>query len=159
MNFTFNVLTGCTIPDVEDDNLIIENPMIPIGPPSTLATYNMENTVSIRNITNIVDSGRIFINADYNAELRALTLFTTDEFPDYAQYETRTSILVTISFDCQSTTRDFSFNQPLVVSNDHDPEFLQPVYEFKIPLPLPANFDLTVFQVKILKFSEFFFII
>ncbi|XP_055708550.1 uncharacterized protein LOC129804881 isoform X2 [Phlebotomus papatasi] len=136
----------CTIPDVEDDNLIIEIPMIPIGPPSTLTTYNMENTVSIRNITNIVDSGKIFINADYNSELRALTLFTTDEFPDYAQYETRTSILVTISFDCQSTTRDFSFNQPLVVSNDHDPEFLQPVYEFKIPLPLPANFDLTVFQ-------------
>uniref|UniRef100_A0A1B0DIM9 Uncharacterized protein n=2 Tax=Phlebotomus papatasi TaxID=29031 RepID=A0A1B0DIM9_PHLPP len=43
----------CTIPDVEDDNLIIEIPMIPIGPPSTLTTYNMENTVSIRNITNI----------------------------------------------------------------------------------------------------------
>uniref|UniRef100_A0A1L8D6T6 Cadherin domain-containing protein n=1 Tax=Nyssomyia neivai TaxID=330878 RepID=A0A1L8D6T6_9DIPT len=135
----------CVITDVDQDSFI-SLPMIAIGQPSTLATYNMESTVNIINITNNADSGKIFINADYNADIEALTLFTTDEFPNYAEYEERTSIIVTISFTCLSFTRDITFSQPLQVSNDHDPEFLQPIYEFKIPLPLPANFDLTVFQ-------------
>ncbi|XP_055687646.1 cadherin-related tumor suppressor-like [Lutzomyia longipalpis] len=135
----------CTIPDVQNDN-VISLPMIAIGQPSTLATYNMEDTVNIINITNNADSGRIFINADYNSQVGALTLFTTEDFPNYAQFEEKVTIIVTISFTCVSLTRDITFIQPLEVSNDHDPEFLQPIYEFKIPLPLPANFDLTVFQ-------------
>ncbi|XP_059612953.1 cadherin-related tumor suppressor-like [Phlebotomus argentipes] len=142
-----NTIAGqrCTITDVEQDNFITL-PIIPIGQPSTLATYNMESTIAITNITNNADSGKIFISADYNAELEALTLFTTDEFPNYAQFEERTTIIMTISFSCVSLTRDITFSQALVVSNDHDPEFLQTEYEFTIPLPLPANFDLSVFQ-------------
>ncbi|GAB0099876.1 hypothetical protein DMENIID0001_157670 [Sergentomyia squamirostris] len=136
---------SCSIVGMEQEPLIIL-PTIPIGPPATLQTYNMANTNSIVNITNNAVSGRIFINADYNAVAQALTIYTTEEFPNYAQYESSVTILVTISFSCATSTRDITFSQPLLESNDHHPEFLQPIYEIRIPLPIPANFDLTLFQ-------------
>lgn len=77
-----------------------------------------------------------------------LIIHTTENFGTYRENEVETVVNLRIQFRCSvtgSTERDtnFIFTIYLRDSNDYAPTFSQSEYELVLPLPLPANFELT----------------
>lgn len=79
-----------------------------------------------------------------------LVIHKTDKFGDYAKNEAETSINLKVQFRCQSGTTTglstyYTFGIYLTVTNDNAPTFPQSEYNMILPLPLPANFEITVY--------------
>lgn len=79
-----------------------------------------------------------------------LIIHKTDQFGDYAKNEAETSINLKVQFRCQSGSTTglstyYTFTIYLQVTNDNAPTFLQSEYNMELPLPLPANFEITIY--------------
>lgn len=79
-----------------------------------------------------------------------LLIHKTDKFALYAENESETSINFKIQFKCtvgntEGVSAPYTFTVYLLVTNDNAPIFPQSEYTLVVPLPLPANFELTLF--------------
>lgn len=89
-----------------------------------------------------------YIGATLNDE--TLIIHKTDKFAVYAENESETSINFKVQFKCtvgntQGTSNPYIFTIYLQVTNDNAPTFAQSEYRLVVPLPLPANFELTLY--------------
>lgn len=79
-----------------------------------------------------------------------LIIHKTDKFALYAENESETSINFKVQFKCtvgntEGTSLTYTFTIYLEVTNDNAPTFPQSEYRLDVPLPLPANFELTFY--------------
>lgn len=80
-----------------------------------------------------------------------LIIHKTDKFASYAENESETSINFKVQFRCtqgntEGVSLPYTFTIYLQVTNDNAPVFPQAQgYNMDIPLPLPANFELTFY--------------
>lgn len=85
-----------------------------------------------------------------NLQSNTLLIHTTPDFESYLELETDDIVTLTIDLQCQvgntETQMSFAFTVYFLVTNDHAPVFSEPEYTLSLPLPLPANFELTIFQ-------------
>lgn len=79
-----------------------------------------------------------------------LLIHKTDKFAIYAENESETSINFKVQFKCisgntEGVSAPYTFTVYLLVTNDNAPIFPQNEYMLVVPLPLPANFELTLY--------------
>ncbi|XP_032511351.2 uncharacterized protein LOC116765839 isoform X2 [Danaus plexippus] len=73
-----------------------------------------------------------------------LTIGTNDNFANYEEVETETTMRYTVNLGCTSGSRlSFVLIINIRDTNNNNPIFLQPEYEFNIVLPVPPGFMVT----------------
>ncbi|CAG9560494.1 unnamed protein product [Danaus chrysippus] len=73
-----------------------------------------------------------------------LTIGTNDNFANYEEVETERTMRYTVNLRCTSGSRlSFVLIVNIIDTNNNDPIFLQPEYEFNIVLPVPPGFMVT----------------
>ncbi|XP_058460610.1 uncharacterized protein LOC131436122 isoform X2 [Malaya genurostris] len=89
-----------------------------------------------------------YIEASINpvGEQSRLIISTNENFKDYLQTETIGSFYSLLELTCDTgSPKTIRLQVRLKEENLHAPEFNKPEYKILLPLPLPANFDLTQF--------------
>ncbi|XP_316183.4 protocadherin-like wing polarity protein stan isoform X1 [Anopheles gambiae] len=74
-----------------------------------------------------------------------LQFLTTAAFAQYEEREIQTVIILQVSYQCTTSTKNGLYRHNLKLANNHAPSFLQDAYEAVVPLPLPKHFDVTPF--------------
>lgn len=114
-----------------------------VGAGYTLAEHDVTNvrSVSVRP----TDTGLpVYIVA--TLVNNKLTLRTNDQFANFEKLDDKLLFLNVVSFNCESgAVREMTFRQSILEENNYDPLFSREVYDIKVPLPLPRNFNLLQF--------------
>ncbi|XP_074104467.1 uncharacterized protein LOC141530964 [Cotesia typhae] len=66
-----------------------------------------------------------------------------DIFVDYEKYETKDSNSIYVTFNCNGGTQTtLEIILRIIDTNNHDPQFVNAPYSYKVSMPLPKNFPL-----------------
>ncbi|XP_058123186.1 uncharacterized protein LOC131294246 [Anopheles ziemanni] len=114
-----------------------------VGANYKLAEHDVTNvrSVSVRP----TDTGLpVYIVA--RLENNKLTLTTSDQFANFEKLDEKLVFFNVVVFNCQSgTVREMTYRQNILEENNYDPLFSREVYDIKVPLPLPRDFNLIQF--------------
>ncbi|XP_037939362.1 uncharacterized protein LOC119672398 [Teleopsis dalmanni] len=116
---------------------------------TTILRYENVTINEIQNTTNN-EFEKKYIDArleeDEERGFQNLIIFTTEDFPKYAEEQTAARITLKVTMACDmGRVRTLIFFQPFKEGNYFKPKFSQDVYDIILPTPIFAGFDLTSF--------------
>ena len=86
-----------------------------------------------------------------------LIVFAGDELKNYDKEQQARQIALLITFGCTTGTKTLRFDQNFLNENNHNPIFDKESYNFNLPLPLPKEFDIALFNsVRIIVIHSFY---
>ncbi|XP_058065808.1 uncharacterized protein LOC131215436 [Anopheles bellator] len=114
-----------------------------VGVGYTLATYEVTNVKSV-SVNPADDDKPVYIDATIGDGKLIIT--TNEQFTRFEELDSYAYFFNIVVFLCESgTVRQMSFRQNIKEENNHQPQFSQGVYDIKVPLPLPRDFDIQLF--------------
>ncbi|KAF5306624.1 hypothetical protein FQA39_LY08813 [Lamprigera yunnana] len=104
------------------------------------------NTIKVVSVTLLTsDHGKYFF---VSLEETVLTIAASDEFKNFEENEVNTDdpqLNIGLHFECEEGSGDLYFYQPINDLNTYNPMFTENKYTYKLPMPLPAGFNLKCF--------------
>ncbi|XP_052873584.1 uncharacterized protein LOC128278898 [Anopheles cruzii] len=137
--------TDCASPSLSFSGLFPAVPEVSttVGVGYTLATYEVTNVKSV-SVNPAEDDKPVYIDATIGDGKLIIT--TNQQFTRFEELDSYAYFFNIVVFLCESgTVRQMSFRQNIKEENNHQPQFSQEVYEIKVPLPLPRDFDIQLF--------------
>ncbi|XP_063977160.1 uncharacterized protein LOC135162511 [Diachasmimorpha longicaudata] len=130
-DFSFSIV----LPEIEDTE----------QPGKILLTLISDNIQEIVEITTTSNEKLRYMNATIDGTSIIVNL--TEHFIDYEKYETKKVIYIAVVFKCADEgQRTLEIRQPITDTNNHDPEFENTPYVYKLPMPFPSGVKLELLQ-------------
>ncbi|XP_057337811.1 protocadherin-like wing polarity protein stan [Microplitis mediator] len=111
-------------------------------PGKPVLTYITTGVTKIIQSTTTSASQRYFMTPSFDSDIFQVTL--ANDFKDYEIYETKAAMSIRVYFECGGgiNKTDFEIIQPINDTNNHDPQFVNLPYSYKLSMPLPQNIPL-----------------
>uniref|UniRef100_A0A182J964 Cadherin domain-containing protein n=1 Tax=Anopheles atroparvus TaxID=41427 RepID=A0A182J964_ANOAO len=114
-----------------------------VGAGYTLAEHAVTNVRSVSVRPSATDLPVYIVATLANGKL---TLTTNDQFAIFEKLDDKLLFLNVVAFTCSSgTVREMTFRQNIKEENNYAPLFSRELYDIKVPLPLPRDFNLMQF--------------
>ncbi|KAF2881637.1 hypothetical protein ILUMI_24494 [Ignelater luminosus] len=94
-----------------------------------------------------------YFKVSLNTDKTLLTIGPSDQFENFEKEinsEKDFQFRIRIEFKCNNSEMTLSFRQPINDLNTYPPVFPKSSYDYKLPMPLPQNFEITLFGEEII---------